>query len=117
MRPEDKVQATIIDFLRVAVKGCLPFAIPNASARTWSGQASNAVPGIVPGMPDLGVVFPNGVTGFIEVKADKGTVRKNQEAVGVRLVELGAPYAVARSIEDVRAALKDWGVETREARQ
>ena len=51
---------------------------------------------------------------FRLVKADKGRVSEAQEALHRRAGALGYRTTVVRSIDDTRAALAAWGVETRE---
>ncbi len=114
MRPEDVIQSAIVDFILVVAPQTLPYAIPNASRRTENGHPTNAVPGILPGMPDIGVVLGQGRTGYLEVKTAKGVLRPEQVTIGERLVAMETPYAVVKSIPETRAALAAWGVETRE---
>lgn len=116
MRPEDQVQKSIIAYLAAVAPTTFVYAVPNGSRRTASGRATNAVPGIVNGWPDLGLVLPDGRAAFIECKSAKGVLSKAQRAVRMRLIKVGIPCCVARSVEDARAALAQWGVATREAK-
>lgn len=111
---ESDIQRGIVNFVRTVAPQCLTFAIPNASRRTALGFATNGVPGLYPGIQDVCVVAPLGRAHFIEVKTDKGQLRKEQEAVKARMALMGVPHCVARSIDDVREALKAWKIETRE---
>lgn len=111
---EADIQRAIVEYLRTVLPDGLTFAIPNASRRTEHGYAANAVPGIVPGMADLCHVRPGGRALFIEVKSPGGHLRSEQAAMQMRCGSMGVPFAVVRSIDDVRAALASWGVGTRE---
>lgn len=113
-RVEDKVQSSIIDYVRLVVPESHIVAIPNAARREDGGNAGNAVPGLTPGVFDLCLLLPDGRVGFIEVKAPNGRLSKPQEAFRDVLIRFGTPHCIARSIDDVRAALADWRVETRE---
>ena len=113
-RAEDKLQKSIVDFIRAVAPQCLVFAIPNGGWRTRAEAGIFQATGLVPGVPDLGVLLPGGEIRFIEVKTDKGALNENQRAILARFLEMGQPYAVCRSIEDVRVSLQHWKIETRE---
>ena len=75
--------------------------------------------GVLPGVADLVFVLKGGLVGFIELKAHRGSKRKlsqRQAAFGCDVTELGAEYAIARSIEEVEDTLKAWGVTFAHAR-
>jgi hypothetical protein len=112
MRPEDRVQKAIIDFLAVVAPWVFVFAIPNASRRTANGRPTNAVPGIVPGMPDLGLIYKRRIY-FVEVKAGKGRQSQAQRDVAAELAGLLVPQAIAWSVDDVEAALIAWRIPMR----
>ena len=67
------------------------------------------------GFPDLVVIAPEGV-GFIEIKAEGGSLSKDQRETLDALKALGANIGVCRSIEDARETLARWKFKTREAR-
>ena len=69
----------------------------------------------MPGIPDLAIIIPGGRIHFIEVKTGAGRLSPDQCAVHDRLVALGTPAAVVRSIDDARLAFAVWGIPTREA--
>lgn len=115
MKPEDATQKAIVDFLRAVLpKTHRAFAIPNGARRTASGRAANAVPGLTPGVDDLAIVGCGRIW-FVEVKSKRGRVSEAQEAWHAWCAANGTPYVVARSVDDVRAALAHWGIPTREA--
>lgn len=69
--------------------------------------------GVLPGFPDL--LIYTGEQGYcLEVKTPKGRLSEAQKDVKERLERQALPYAVVRSVEDTRAALAEWGVQTRE---
>jgi hypothetical protein len=112
---EAQIQSAIVDYVRLVAPECLTFAVPNASRRTEYGFASNAVPGLVKGIPDLCVLAPGSLAHFIEVKSAGGDLRKEQQAILARFASMGVNYCVARSIDDVKIALAQWRISTREA--
>lgn len=112
---EAAIQRSILDYLAIAVPRALVFAIPNAAMRTRGGKAGNFVPGLRKGIPDLCFVAPGGFVGFLEVKRPNGPgLSDEQEEIRGRFVSLATPHAVVRSIDDVRAALEHWKIETKE---
>ncbi len=113
-RPEDLVQRAILDYIAVAAPAVFVYAIPNAARRAPSGNAGNAVPGLRPGMPDLGLIW-QGKAYFIEVKAGKGTISAAQCDTAGLLHTAGAQVTFCWSIDDVRHALDVWGIASRDA--
>lgn len=77
-------------------------------------QARSKRLGMMPGWPDLVVLTPSDGVIFFEVKAPGGSLSPDQRAMRETIERLGYPYAVVRSVEDVRAALAGWGVTTLE---
>lgn len=114
MREAD-IQSAIVSYIRAVCPGALVWAVPNASRRTWTGRATNAVPGLLPGVFDLSVIFPDGRFAAIEVKTPTGDLSLVQNDFRGDLLRLGVPHCVARSVEDVRAFLAIHNVKTREA--
>jgi hypothetical protein len=120
-RLEDFCQANVIEYLAWVAPRVFTFAIPNASKRSRGGKASNAVPGLRPGVADLGLILPNGVTAYMEVKTPVSIKKRNRSMSDEQLdfeaicKARGAPHAVVADINDVRHALADWGVTTRDA--
>lgn len=113
---ESKIQRQLVEYLDVAL---FPthrvFAIPNASRRGIGGNAANAVAGLRKGIPDLAIVG-RGRIYFVEVKTDKGVLSAEQEDFKDWCLMKGmCGWCCARSLDDVRAALRHWGIETREA--
>lgn len=67
--------------------------------------------GQVAGFPDI-VVFPwsHLPVMFFEVKAHGGYASEAQKAIHERLRVLGYRVALVRSIDDVAAAMAEWGI-------
>ena len=116
MRPEDTIQAAIVDYLRAVLPPMYRVsAIPNAARRTASSRASNAVPGLYPGVADLQIIGPGGYVWVAEIKTAKGVLSDAQKDWRDWYGQNYVPYAIWRSIDDCRASLKEWKLETREA--
>jgi len=111
---EAAVQKQIVEYLRAVLPRAIVAAIPNGAQRTASGRPANAVAGLLPGMPDLVVVLPEGRVIWAEIKSDKGRVSPAQLSIHGQLNALGHVCVVLRSIEDARGALKFLKIQTRE---
>ena len=111
--PEDRIQISILEYLEAVAPHVLCFAVPNEGRRSWTAAARHKLLGMVAGVPDR-VLVHEGRALFFEVKAPKGVVSANQKAFIKQAHAVGAKTAVVRSIDDVRAALKAWGIPTRE---
>ncbi|WP_372711956.1 VRR-NUC domain-containing protein [Hyphomicrobium sp.] len=113
---EAAIQGAIVEYLdAVLTSAHRCFAVPNASRRTKSGRASNAVPGLRKGVPDLQIVG-RGKVYFVEVKTARGTPSDEQEEWLAWCTVNSTPWCIARSVDDVRVALNHWGIPTREAK-
>ena len=69
--------------------------------------------GTARGWPDYLLIHDGGLLA-IELKAPKGRQSSEQMAFAESLVERGGQYAIARSLDDVDAALALAGIHTRE---
>lgn len=65
--------------------------------------------GVIAGAPDLAFHWKGG-SGFIELKSKQGTQSLNQWAWEMNCYELGIPYRLCRTFEEVLETLKDWGL-------
>lgn len=110
---EDRLQKAIVDWLRLWVPHSVVFAVPNEGKRSFTQQARHKALGMLKGVTDLVLVTGVGVY-FIEVKGPKGRVSPEQDDFMGHCRSLGHGTAVVRSVDDVRLALKAWGVATRD---
>lgn len=114
---EADLHRQIVQYLRLVLPGAVVHHAANevrrGGRRGHINRAVNAGLGVVAGYPDL-AVHAAGLTGFLEIKTGAGRLSPPQVALHARLEALGYPVAVVRSIDDVRAALAAWGLETRE---
>jgi len=112
---ESGIQRSIVQYLRTVIPHSVVMAIPNGSQRTKTGRPANAVPGFLPGAPDLVVALPRGGVLWVEVKSPVGRVSENQLLVHGLLTAAGHNCVVVRSVDDMRQALAFLKIETREA--
>lgn len=113
-RPEEDLQKTVVQFLRVAVPRAVWFAVPNqkGTRKTWEQGLMKAM-GVRAGVADLVFVLPGGRVGFIELKAKDGRQNTEQAIFEQDVRALDAPYLICRSLAEVQGALDAWGVTLR----
>ena len=109
------IQASIVAFIRAVLPSVIVFHVPNGGLRAKREAALLKWIGTVAGIPDLGLILPDGRSAWIEVKAPGGSLSPEQKAVHKALTDLGHPYAVCRSVDDVKAFFDHIDVRTREA--
>lgn len=114
--PEHRLQMQVKQFLTY----CLPLPGPDYVEWTASAAGVRVSPtvavkmkasGVRRGWPDLQFLFPDGVTRYIEMKAG-AALSPEQRAFRDRCAPHGI-FAVCRSVEEVDAALRGWGVKLR----
>lgn len=115
---EDDIQRAIVRYLRVVLpSGFVVQSTANKPRSAAAGVRERSM-GAVAGWPDL-ALYGQAEEGrptawFIEVKAPAGKLSDKQHAVHDRLKLAGFPVAVARSVDDVRDRLHEWGVPARD---
>ena len=121
IRHEDPIHIAIIDYLKATLPhGWVIQHTPNKPRSKIAGAQEKRM-GALAGWPDIAVYgkdpiyTPYPATFFLEVKAPKGRVSDNQHIVHDRLMDLGFPVAVVRSVDDVRACAKTWGWPSKDA--
>lgn len=103
------IQSGFRNRLRYVAPSVLFVAIPNAAKRTqWAARQAKAE-GLAAGFPDAQCIWPGGGICFIEFKAAHGRLSDNQTEWIERLDRYGHRVAVARSIEEAIAFLRDCG--------
>lgn len=122
MSIEDPIQAAIVEYVRRVAPQCVIHSVPNGSflAGDEKARAKQMArlkwTGLTEGAFDLVLFGPGGFAAVIEVKTAMGHLSPAQQTMRHRYVDLGTPHCIARSIDAVRAALEQWGIETREAK-
>lgn len=117
---EGPIHTAIVDFLRTVLPDAITHHCRNEINKSgWRiakelAQASRK--GAVKGFPDLMVLSLAHIGPmFFEVKAPGNYPDATQKALHAQMAALGYRVAVVRSIDDVRAALRQWGIATKEA--
>jgi hypothetical protein len=115
--PEFLIQRDVKRFLTY----CLP--LPGPDYVEWTSSQAGAhlgakqrikakASGLRPGWPDLQFLLPTGRTHYIEIKAPGGSLSAEQRAFR----DLARPHglwALCRSVDEVEATLRGWGVKLR----
>lgn len=117
-RPEQALQRSVIQYLdAVLPTEAWAFHVPNGGGRSKAEASIFKALGVRPGIPDLCIIW-QGKTHWIELKAGRGRTSEAQQAAHLRLQGCGCwPVATCRSIDDIKAALRVYGIPTREARR
>lgn len=103
---EEETQAAIVQALRIQYPRAIVAHIPNEGRRTIGEAMRQARLGLVAGMPDLVVMLPGGLTIWMEVKAAGGRRSKAQDAIHMRMTELGHTVGLVRDIDEARLFVK-----------
>jgi len=107
--PEHMLQKACAKFLNHALpEDCFYTAIDHATRSAVEG-AEKKSRGVKRGIPDLMFKFHRR-TVWIELKTEKGVVSDTQEDVRAALTRQGDDWHVARSIDDVEAILRSYGL-------
>ena len=103
---EDRIQAEIVKFLRS--QGIFCHSCPNEGAGRGGAirTAQLVTMGLFPGVGDLVVWWPKGI-GYLEVKTATGRQSDRQKHFQQMCENHGIPYAVVRSVEDVKRILEE----------
>ena len=112
---EAKIQASIVQWIRLVAPELVCFHVPNGGFRTKAEAARLKWIGTLAGVPDLIVLGLDGRAFLIEVKGPGGALSPEQIVIRDRCTSLRIPYCVAQSIDDARVAFRLWEIPTREA--
>jgi hypothetical protein len=108
--PEAQLQAASAKYLVLALpKTCVAIHCPSEGRRSWAFGKRLKAAGAVAGVPDW-LLFAAGRAYAIELKSAKGSLSAAQQAFHERLRGASVPVAVCRSLDEIEASLKDWGI-------
>ena len=110
--PEHALQVAIVSYLKHALPPGYLWTADAAGVRVSMHVASKMkAAGVRRGWPDLRILFPSGVTRFIEVKAGQGLSPEQREFRDFCAATGRDIWALAKSVEDVEAALLRWRIQ------
>lgn len=109
---EDRIQAEIIDLLKVdAIPDLLYFSVPNGGERAWTTAITMKDTGQLKGMTDIVLIHPvSRIPHTMEVKTKTGSLDKDQRKVRDHCQRIGLPWALVRSRDEAQAKLGEWGM-------
>lgn len=108
---EDDLQEQIIDMFRARQgSDVLCFHVPNGSRMAISQAKRMKRLGLTAGIPDLVFINPLGIAFFMEVKAAKGSLRKEQREFQAHCKGHNIGHAVVRSLEEAEAWMERFGL-------
>lgn len=112
---EYDIHVAVFDYLCWTLPEAMIWHTPNGGKRDKATARKLKRMGVKPGVPDIAVLLYECRLFWFEVKEGKDTASKEQIEFMDASHHRGAPGAVVRSIDDVRRALKAWGIKTRES--
>jgi hypothetical protein len=107
---EDDLQVAVVRYLRLLLKGSLVASVPNGGKRNAREAARLKRMGVTAGVADVMILAPNGRTCFVEMKYGKGRQSPAQVEFQAFCEASGYPYAIVRSLDDVKPLLARWGL-------
>lgn len=120
---ESEIQIQVVMYYLIPLQKIKEFEffhIPNEAALAQSGGKTRfhriniasklKKMGLKTGIPDLCFLLKGGKVFFIEMKAPKGVLSKNQKFRIPILEGLGFPVHICRSLEDVKKVMESYGV-------
>lgn len=106
---EDNLQMAVADYLRIACPNVLWWHTPNGGKRNAREAGRLKRMGVLPGVADIVLHWGN-KKAAMELKVGQRTQTANQTTFMHQWIHHGGQYAVCRSLDEVQAALKIWGV-------
>ena len=106
---EDILQVAVWRTLKFVLPGdAVAFSIENKNSGVRAAQARRAR-GIMPGVPDMLVLWPEAGGAFIELKTETGRLEASQKVMIPRIERAGFRVGICRSIDEVLRFLRDAG--------
>jgi hypothetical protein len=107
---EFQLQADIVALLRKYRRPDWRFwHTPNGEIRDPRTAAKLKAMGVLPGVPDLLLLAPDGSLRCLECKAHGGRLSDEQEDFRTFCIAREIPYVTAFKIDDALAAFREWG--------
>jgi hypothetical protein len=100
--PETRLHAAVVRFVRTACPECRIWHPANGGKRSKETARLMAALGVVRGTPDLVLMGPNQVIGFIEVKVGHSKLTDEQDSFRMDCIKWGFPFVIARNLDDIR---------------
>lgn len=115
---EGPIHRSILRYLRTTLPhGFIVQHTANKPRSPRQGAKEKAL-GAISGWPDLaiyGQIEGQAKAWFLEVKPPRVSVPEHQRDVHTRLMDIGFPVRIARSVDDAKRAVWDWGLPSLDA--
>lgn len=106
--PEADLQIAAVEFIRRAYPTLTFWFCPNGGNLSRAQAGRFKAMGLLPGVPDLHFILPQGQLGCIEMKGPKGKMSAEQKWFRDKAERCGVQWAECRSLEDVEFTLNAW---------
>jgi hypothetical protein len=106
MTEEDRIHIAVVEYLRLRKQ--FFWHVPNQSKATIGWRAKMKRFGVRSGVPDIALVLPGGMAGFMEIKTAGGKLSTAQKDFRDDAIRAGAVWAEVRSVDDAAMALELW---------
>lgn len=108
---ERNIQRIILAALARDYPQGISYHCPNGGQRNAREGAELRKDGVLAGIPDLGVIRPNGRIGWLEVKTDIGVLSNVQANLHTKMLPLGHHVYIIRSLNDIFLIIESWKLE------
>lgn len=106
---ETAFQMALVRFLKVALPPQVVFFhCPNGGLRDTATAGQLKAMGVLPGVYDLGFIWPNGQVSWLELKVGKNGLEDDQITFGERVRANHCATATAWTIEEAVAIIERW---------
>ncbi len=105
---ESDLQIRCVSWFRAHYPDLMLFSIPNGGARDKTTATFLKMEGVVAGVADLCLLFPNNGYHalFIEMKSHKGVQRDTQKAFQLYCMRYGYKYLICKDFEDFKNQIR-----------
>lgn len=117
-QPESELQQACVYWFRSQYPKAIIASFPNGQKRTVEVSKAGKfyVPsanrqlaeGMLPGMPDIIILFEKRLPLFIEMKSEKGVLSDNQKRVQPKLVSLGFTVVICYSFDEFKETVEKY---------
>jgi len=104
---EDNLQQSVVKYFRLMFPACTIFAVPNGGNRNAREGARLKKQGVLAGVSDLVLVFPNRII-FVELKIGKNKQQATQKQFQSNVQMMGHEYYLIYSIDEFIKLSKGW---------
>lgn len=111
MNPEEQIHRSIATYLRIKHPAILFYHPANGEKRGIQAAVRLKAMGVVPGVPDLVLIMPDGTHGYMEIKPEGKYLSPVQKTFHAELRNRNVLVATVRSLDDVAETLREWGYE------